>query len=155
MIEMPEWIGAAADVSSLAALPVSVYAAWKIRGITRRIAFAARADSILTDLEADATYLEELLPEFVKHRRQADLKLKQCIAAIQRTSASASTDARRIGKRLSKLEADYDQLRASADIGQSPEAENLMRQMLEQIRVYSLEMRNIVADRRLGANHDA
>lgn len=47
-----DWLGSIADVTSLVMLPITAYAAWKVRSISAKVAFNVRAPRTLDRIDA-------------------------------------------------------------------------------------------------------
>lgn len=67
------WLGRVADVASLVALPVSVYAAWKVRLIAKRLVFRVRAADILSKIVLETQNLRNAMDDVPAGWRDAQL----------------------------------------------------------------------------------
>lgn len=153
-----EWLGvwgSVASLVSLASLPFSAYAAFKIRAISRRIAFNARADDILREIEEAASGIGDLMPEYLAEHHKVRLKVKKSLAMVYRTKSAASTAGQSIIKKLEGFEREYDQIGPALSGEEvSVEEARLVWRILEQFNIYTDDMRDLMANRRVSGSND-
>jgi len=144
-----DWVGKPADVASLLSLAVSVYAAWQITVVRRRIAFDVRVDEKISEIEAFVGWFDANVSVFPENQRDATFRVNHCVAWLGRIQNFMPKDVKERIRGIGKIQKRY--LLASRD------EERLERlwELRSEVSIILALVKDSVADRRVGGIDDA
>lgn len=143
------WLGRAADVASLVAALVSVYAAWKIRKIGARLAFNVSATGVLERIDALSDQIRQLLLADDSDLNEIRNLVIRCKAEVDTMRHGVTGDA---AKAANRVDADYKKLDRLPQVEQGARA--ILWDVLNGMFIFTIHARNLHASRWLGASDD-
>lgn len=145
-----DWLGSIADVTSLVMLPITAYAAWKVRSISAKVAFNVRAPRTLDRIDALAETIRLALETGEPNLDQVMHLITQCKAEIETIQTGATGPAALAAKHLAlvfrRIETDRDE---GKDVTSS------LWSALSQIATFKIHARSLHDERQIGASNDS
>lgn len=99
-----DWLGSIADVTSLVMLPVTIYTAWKVQSLKKRLVANARLDPLLDKIRKTLGGLYDLEERYPKEQAGVHSDLRLCLARLYRYEKQFPDDVREIVQKLKSLE---------------------------------------------------
>jgi hypothetical protein len=97
------WLGRVADVVSLLTLPVTVWAAWGVSRLKRRLAFRADSSRLVADLDTAVAMINASLQATPEDHRQVEVQVAAIVAMLDYRSGALSRPIRARQKKLERL----------------------------------------------------
>lgn len=139
-----QWLGRAADVVSLVALP---YAALKVRLIARRVVFRVRAAEMLDRLEKEVNRLKDAMEQLPEGVTETQLQVRRCLELVQIVSTQSGASEQRIAKEIAKHKSELDQL---LSVGNHNEAVRVAWSFVYALEAFMIHAGEAQENRRVG-----
>lgn len=145
-----DWLGSIADVTSLVMLPITAYAAWKVRSLSAKVAFNVRAPQTLDRVDELAGRIEELLRSDKYDSHEVVSLVLRCEAEIDTLRKGVSGEADSAARKLKLLLLQHDQ---GASLGNDPAG--VLWALFSAISRFTVHARSLHAERLIGASNDS
>lgn len=145
-----DWLGSIADVTSLVMLPITAYAAWKVRSLSAKVSFNVRAPRTLDRIEQLACRIEALLRSEKYDQHEVVSLISRCEAEIDTLRKGVSGEADNAARTVKSLLKEYSQ---GSSLGDDPAG--VFWAIFSAISRFTVHARHLHAERLIGASNDS
>lgn len=145
-----EWLGSIADSLSIITAAASLYAAWKIGGMSARFAFNVRAGEVLGRLDELRSEAREALKAENTDWHVVKNLLLRCDADVRNIQRGASGDAAKFATRVGRA---CEELRIMNS--DNSDWRTVLWDILNDVDVFCLHARDLHENRQIGATNDS
>lgn len=145
-----DWLGSIADVTSLVMLPITAYAAWKVRSFSAKVAFNVRAPRTLDRIDELAGRIEDLLRSENYDQHEVVSLILRCEAEIDTLRKGVSGETDGAARKLKLLLQQHDR---GASLGNDPAG--VLWALFSVIYRFTVHARSLHAERLIGGSNDS
>jgi hypothetical protein len=145
-----DWLGGIADLTSLVMLPITAYAAWKVRSLSAKVAFNVRAPQTLDRVDELAEQVFTLLKETDRDVNLVVSLVMECEAQISSLGKGVSGVAGESAKELKLMLVDFENRKPTGE-----EAVGVMWMLYNKIKRFCIHARGLHQDRQTGVSNDS